>query len=403
MELLMMSGGGSTDTDALTAASGDVLEGKTYLGSGDDETKTGTMIDRSRHYDSEEKLSAGDAKIQISKETRYITDSTGQSRVLMLPPQGAYPEKGVYISESTARLGIDPSKIASLQSIGGVKGTFTDDANAGAEDIRMGKRAYVKGTLVEGEASDYGSIYKELGAGEVYQVSKGYYSGGKVVAKDLKSQTPANVDAGHMITGYTGYANGEKVSGAIPDLGAYQYAGGIGEAGDYYAFKDAPNGWYHEDSSNAEWAPELRLAKTTVRNYLGVAANKIISGQVIAGIWGNQHTYAYAHGSVASDSGRFMYDSTSYYYCRLNIGFEPILAVFCYYAPSRYRDVTVCTIDPSGSIAFRMVNFNQARMGGLYSYGFNNGEHGTYFGKGNLLIPVAYGGAAYQYWIVGYN
>lgn len=403
MELLMMSGGNSTDTDALTAASGDVLEGKTYIGPGDDEAKTGAMPDRSQHYDSKEDLSGEQVAIQDAKEARYITDSAGKSRVIMRPPQGAYPEKGVYIAEDAAKLGIEPSKIASLQSIGNVQGTFTDDANAGTEDIRVGKRAYVKGALVEGEAEDHGSIYKEIGTGETYLMSKGYYSGGKVVAKDLRSQTPANVDAGHMIAGYTGYANGEKVSGAIPDLGAYQYAGGIGEAGDYYAFNDAPNGWYHEDSSNAGWAPELRLAKTTVRNYLGVDASKIIAGQAIAGIWGNQHTYAYAHGSVVSDGGRFMYDSASFYYCRLNIGFEPMLAVFCYYAPSRQRDVTVCTIDPSGSIGSRMVNFNQARLGGLYSYGFNNGEHGAYFGKGGLLIPVAYGGASYQYWIIGHN
>lgn len=139
----------------------------------------------------------------------------------------------------------------------------------------------------EGTMPDNGDLSATLAAGQSKTIPAGYTSGGTVTAKDLASQTKGTVDAAHMVKGYSGYANGKEVSGAIEDRGPYQYAGGIGEAGDYYAFNNMPNGWYHESNEDSSWAPEVRLAKSTVRNYLGIAANKIVNGQSIAGISGN--------------------------------------------------------------------------------------------------------------------
>lgn len=143
---------------------------------------------------------------------------------------------------------------------------------------------------VSGTMPNNGEQSGTLKCGEQKTIPAGYTSGGVVKAADLSSQTPGNLDAGHVVNGYSGYANGKKVSGSMKDCGPYQYAAGIGEGNDgtdYYAFNNAPNGWYHEDASNSSWAPELRLAKSTVRNYLGVSAGKIVNGQSIAGISGN--------------------------------------------------------------------------------------------------------------------
>lgn len=288
MELLMMSGGDSADYDTLTAKPENVVSGNVFMGAGSDEPQTGTLPDRKKDFNVAVQDSSPAQPIHTSSDSRFVTDTNGNKKLIMCPPNGAYPGTGTYVGEDPERLGIVPEKIADGQFIGNVEGTFTEDGTAEEADIRSGMKAYVKGKEVNGGAADYGAIYKELNAGETYNIKKGFYGDGRVVAKGLSSQTnDANVDAGHMVKGYSGYSKGNKVEGAIDDCGPYQYAGGIGEYGDYYAFNNVPSGWYHDDSSNAGWAPELRLSKATVRNYLGIAANKIVNGQSIAGIAGN--------------------------------------------------------------------------------------------------------------------
>lgn len=165
---------------------------------------------------------------------------------------------------------------------------------------------------VSGTMPNNGDQSATLSCGQSKTIPAGYTSGGVVKAADLASQTPGNLDTNHVVNGYSGYANGKKVSGSMKDCGPYQYAAGIGEGNDgtdYYAFNNAPNGWYHEDSSNSSWAPELRLAKSIVRNYLGVSAGKIVNGQSIAGISGNGG-YA-SQTTLSSFSVRYGGDSES--------------------------------------------------------------------------------------------
>lgn len=254
----------------------------------------------------------------------------------------------------------------------------------------------------EGTMPNNGDLSATLAAGQSKTIPAGYTSGGTVTAKDLTSQTKGTVDAAHMVKGYSGYANGKEISGAIEDRGPFQYARGIGEAGDYYAFNNMPNGWYHESGEDSSWAPEVRLAKSTVRNYLGIAASKIISGQSIAGVAGNQHPYGYVVGDVTSDSGAAFYDGTNYYMCRFNLPFEPMVGYVIHYHSNRMRDITVFAPDNRGAKSGRMMNFNQARLGGSYSYAFAQNEQGAWCGRGNCIIPVAYGGSTYQYFFAGH-
>lgn len=142
----------------------------------------------------------------------------------------------------------------------------------------------------EGTMPNNGDLSATLVAGQSKTIPAGYTSGGTVTAKDLASQTKGNADADHIVKGCSAYVNGKEVSGAIKDCGSYQYASGMGSGNDgteYYAFNNAPSGWYHEDEATKSWSPELRLPKATVRNYLGIAANKIVNGQSIDGIAGN--------------------------------------------------------------------------------------------------------------------
>ena len=176
----------------------------------------------------------------------------------------------------------------------------------------------------EGTMPNNGDLSATLAAGQSKTIPAGYTSGGTVTAKDLASQTKGNADAGHIVKDYSAYVNGKEISGAIEDRGPYQYAGGIGEADDYYAFNNMPNGWYHESDADSSWAPEVRLAKSIVRNYLGIAANKIISGQSIAGVAGNQHPYGYVVGDVTSDSGAAFLQSSSAVYTRWGRGYVPV-------------------------------------------------------------------------------
>lgn|GEM_PF-2535718 len=347
MELLMVAGGDSVDYESLTASPGEVMEGKGFLGAGSDEVQTGTAKDRSQRGTSPGIEGETGKPIHKSASSRFVTDTNGANRIIMCPPDGIYPGEDVYVGDAPEDLGIVAEKIAYGQEIGNIHGKFTEDGTAAARDMRAGKRAYVRGRVIDGALADKGAIYKELSAGETYTIGEGVYSEGRVVAKNLSSQTQGTAAAGNilsgktawvngskvtgsmaergtvnkeisagetytineghfnagyvkgkslssqtqgtaeaanMLSGKTAWVNGNKVTGSMANRGQYQY-GGFGEGDDYYAINSLPEGAYFKNGAN--WAPEGRCSKTTVRNYLGVAANKIAKGQSIAGVTGS--------------------------------------------------------------------------------------------------------------------
>lgn len=110
----------------------------------------------------------------------------------------------------------------------------------------------------------------------------------------------ANAQAEHILSGHSAYVNGNKVHGNIPNRGDAQYAGGFGEGGDYYAMNNIPWGFYPNYGGNG-WAPEIRFSKDSIRNHLGVAAHKIVSGQEIAGVWGNAAVVKHQSGTFSKN------------------------------------------------------------------------------------------------------
>ena len=77
-----------------------------------------------------------------------------------------------------------------------ITGTFTSDANATADKILSGYSGYVNGNKVTGNMVNRGAPAVSLNAGGSYSLSAGYYSGGTITANSLTSQ-----NAGHVKTG----------------------------------------------------------------------------------------------------------------------------------------------------------------------------------------------------------
>ncbi len=316
MRLKMMGGGGSVDHDGLTATAEDVLEGISFIGSGSDEEQTGTLPNMENMHGAPGRASDPTAPIHAAVSVKAEMDSTGRERILLAPPEGKYPgSERSFVGCYPVDLGINAEGIANGRTMAGVTGSYGSDSTVAAKDIRNGKVAYEKNGRIVGDASDFGSISRTISAGESFAISEGFYGEGKVAAKDLASQTPGNLDGARMVSGQNGYANGKKVSGSMADRGAHQWAGrgGHGDSGfgsgtengvEYYAFNNAPDGWYHNQGDR--WSPELRLEKSVVRSALGVDASKILKNQCIADVWGSA--------PIITDYNWRMIDNTGFLY-----------------------------------------------------------------------------------------
>ncbi len=111
-------------------------------------------------------------------------------------------------------------KIASGQTAAGVAGTYDADGTVSASDMKAGIVAYAKGKKVTGKQTDYGNVSKTLKAGESYSINEGFYGAGKIVAATLASQTAATATAAQIKAGQTAWVNGSRVAGTAKDYGS---------------------------------------------------------------------------------------------------------------------------------------------------------------------------------------
>ena len=179
-EALLVKSGGGTDSGDLTATLSQVLSGYTAVTSdSNDDAGTGTMPNR------------GAVNQSLNAGSSYTI------------PQGYHNGSGV----------VSANSLASQTS-----------ANAGAAQILSGYNAWVNGNKVSGTMTNRGTVNQSLNAGGSYTIPQGYHSGsGRVIANSLASQTDGTAGAGQILSGYTAWVDGSKVTGNMANRGTLNF------------------------------------------------------------------------------------------------------------------------------------------------------------------------------------
>ena len=71
-----------------------------------------------------------------------------------------------------------------------------------------------------------GAVSQALNCGGSYTIPAGYHNGsGKVTANSLASQTDANAAAAQILSGFTAWIKGNKITGSMPNRGTLNWSG----------------------------------------------------------------------------------------------------------------------------------------------------------------------------------
>ena len=212
--ILMKSGGGGAGSDELTASADKVLSGYTYVGADtDDEAGSGSMASIGA-LDAAKSVATGSNNVyfRISRGAHLTNSSSG------------YPEAYAPYSSVASAVGLTSAKLLKGQTVLGVSGTATSDANATAAYIYSGKTAYVNGSKITGSMSVSSLVSFSVATYSTTQVtatwtwpSKGPYSGIAICGKT--GGYPANIGDSRLYTGAGSNHNlGAKTSAIIGGL-----------------------------------------------------------------------------------------------------------------------------------------------------------------------------------------
>lgn len=279
-KVLITGGGGAGGmSDDMTAANGVtadlVPKGQTYIGADtDDEIGTGTM---------ELEATANAQTAHVLNGEKFFTKN---EQLPDKPLTGTMPNIGALDTTTKARIS------GNYLVLGMTNGAHIQNGGSGTTGVPEVQMSF-------DEISKNASLKGQINAGIIKKNSKilgvtGTYTG------------DGNANRGDVLVGKTfSSANGLGLSGTIPNNGYYKYAGGFGSGKennvDYYSFNNIPVGYYGEASSNASWAPEIRMKATDFRNYIGLTSEKIAFGQVVAGMTGT-----YYSGDIAKNNSPFV-------------------------------------------------------------------------------------------------
>lgn len=278
-----------------------------------------------------------------------------------------------------------------LASGSGGGGTGSDECTASKAQVLTGYTAVTSDSgdeAVEGTMPNNGEQSATLKCGQSKQIPAGYTPGGTVTAADLTSQTGATAAANQISSGKTAWVNGQKVTGTLTERGQYQ-SGGAAFTGSYFAINSMPEGIYRKNG--ASWAPEARCTADQLRNVLGITANKIKSGQSIAGVSGNVKEYAYYQADIAT-KGRDIFTNISgstkscYVIETSGFSFTPIMVLVSAYIDHAYATV--------------YDGYNYLTMPSSAYYNIDGSK--AIMQNGKVRVPVDVGGT-YTIRVIGYK
>lgn len=225
-----LSGGGGVGSDELTATAANVLEETTYVGADtDDELAEGTM----QHL-----------------TNRATITHTAENATKVIEGDAAFTSTN---SDGTARAEI---------RYNGTEGFITPNTLF---------------AVPQGDMATAGGLTAE-------KLLEGQSAFGIAGAATSDATAAAN----QISSGKIAYAKGSKVIGTLAERGQSQY-GGFGQGNGYVAINALPEGIYR--SNGAAWAPEARIATSTLASGIGLNASVIKKGVTILGITGSFEGY----------------------------------------------------------------------------------------------------------------
>lgn len=209
-ESIIQKAGAGAASDECTAAKAQVLAGYTAVtkDSGD-EPVVGTMKDHTGVPNKIQNRRLSNGRFEVAVDSGY---------------HGCYWNGNSYeymeLSEVASTLGLTAAKLLKGQTVCGVAGTATSDANAAAGHILSGKTAYVNGVKVTGNMTVSSVVSFSVAAYSTSQVlatwknpAKGPYSGVAICAKT--GGYPANINDGRV---YTGVGSNSAVNGTSSQI-----------------------------------------------------------------------------------------------------------------------------------------------------------------------------------------
>lgn len=286
--MLLMAGGGGVDCDEATALEENVLDGKSFGGAASDELQIGSMVNNGAvnkellagaSYNIPEGYHNGYGKI-TAKNLAEQTEATAEEADIVSPKTavvngkliaGKMPDIGTIEPEELAAGAIYTIPAGRHSGLGIVKAknlTKQTPADALAEHITVPYTAWVNGTKVVGTNPDNGAVNPPaLSAGASYTIPRGHHNGnGRVVARDLASQTQANAGAGDILLGKSAWVNGRKINGTMPSIAAQESAKSVSVSGDY-VYLSMSNG-AHISNANSGF-PEIYINKNVLYQKMG--------------------------------------------------------------------------------------------------------------------------------------
>ena len=220
-----LSGGGGVGSDELTATAANVLEETTYVGADtDDELAEGTM----QHL-----------------TNRATITHTAENATKVIEGDAAFTSTN---SDGTARAEI---------RYNGTEGFITPNTLF---------------AVPQGDMATAGGLTAE-------KLLEGQSAFGIAGAATSDATAAAN----QISSGKIAYVKGSKITGTLAERGQAQF-GGFGQGNGYVAINALPEGIYR--SNGAAWAPEARIATSTLASGIGLNASVIKKGISILGITG---------------------------------------------------------------------------------------------------------------------